>query len=109
VGVALYLLAGLCEIGGGWLVWQAVRASKPRWWAAIGSAVLVAYGFVAALQPQAAFGRAYALYGGWFVIMSLAWGAALDGFRPDAGDFAGCALIVAGIVLMTAWPRHGLS
>jgi len=105
VGVAVYLLAGLCEIGGGWLVWQALRCGKPRWWAALGSLTLVAYGFVAALQPQAAFGRAFALYGGYFVVMSVAWGAVLDGFRPDRGDFVGCALVVAGIIVMTAWPR----
>ena len=104
-GVALYILAGLCEIGGGWLVWQALRSGRPRWWAALGSLTLVAYGFVAALQPQAAFGRAFALYGGYFVVMSVAWGAVLDGFRPDRGDFVGCALVVAGIIVMTAWPR----
>ena len=108
-GVAIYILAGLCEIGGGWLVWNALRSGKPRWWAALGSLALVAYGFVAALQPQAAFGRAFALYGGYFVIMSVAWGAVLDGFRPDRGDFVGCALVVAGIIVMTAWPRGGAS
>lgn len=28
--VAVFLLAGLCEIGGGWLVWQAIRENKSR-------------------------------------------------------------------------------
>lgn len=28
--VAVFFLAGLCEIGGGWLVWQAVREKRPR-------------------------------------------------------------------------------
>jgi small multidrug resistance family-3 protein len=105
VGFAVYIAAGLLEIGGGWLVWQALRCGKPRWWAAVGSALLVGYGFVAALQPVASFGRAFALYGGYFVLMSVAWGAALDGFRPDAGDAVGCALIAAGVVIMSAWPR----
>lgn len=105
VGVAVYLLAGLCEIGGGWLVWQAVRCGKPRWWAALGALILVAYGFVATLQPVAQFGRAFALYGGYFVVLSVAWGAALDGFKPDAGDYVGCALVLAGVAVMTAWPR----
>lgn len=59
-GVFVYLLAGLCEIGGGWLVWQAVRSGKPWYWALAGSAVLVCYGFVATLQPVAAFARVYA-------------------------------------------------
>jgi len=105
--VALYLLAGLCEIGGGWLVWQALRSGRPWWWALLGSLVLVAYGFVAALQPTADFGRAFALYGAYFIVMSLGWGAVLDGFRPDRGDYIGCALVIAGAVLMTAWPRSG--
>jgi len=105
VGVAVYLLAGLCEIGGGWLVWQALRCGRPAFWAALGAALLSAYGFVAALQPVADFGRAFALYGGYFVVMSVAWGAALDGFKPDRGDFVGCALVLAGVAVMTAWPR----
>lgn len=107
VGVAVFVLAGLCEIGGGWLVWQALRCGRPRWWAALGSALLVAYGFVAAMQPVASFGRAFALYGGYFVLMSIGWGAALDGFKPDAGDAVGCVLIAAGVAVMTAWPRSG--
>jgi len=28
---ALFIFAGLAEIGGGWMVWQAVREGKP-WW-----------------------------------------------------------------------------
>ena len=41
------------------------------------------YGFVAALQPSAEFGRVLAAYGGVFVVGSLLWGAVADGFRPD--------------------------
>jgi len=70
----LFLLAAVCEIGGGWLVWQAVRESKPAWWAAAGSLVLVLYGFSVTLQPVEEFGRLYAVYGGLFIACSLAWG-----------------------------------
>lgn len=127
VGVAVYVVAGLFEIGGGWLVWQAVRCRKPWWWALLGSIILAGYGFVATLQPVADFGRAYAVYGGtnasicaerrtaecadgfstsgYFVILSIVWGAVLDGFRPDKGDYVGCALILAGVAVMTGWQR----
>ena len=105
VGAAVFVLSGLLEIGGGWLVWRYIRSGAPRYFAFFGAAALVAYGFVASLQPMADFGRAYALYGGYFVLMSVGWGAALDGFRPDAGDAVGCALIAAGVAVMTAWPR----
>lgn len=50
VALAVFLLAGLFEISGGWLVWQTVREQRPWWWALLGSLVLVAYGFVPCLQ-----------------------------------------------------------
>ena len=45
----LFFAAGLAEIGGGWLVWKAVREGAPRWWAACGGLVLAAYGFIPCL------------------------------------------------------------
>jgi small multidrug resistance family-3 protein len=53
----LFVLAGLCEIGGGYLVWGWMRESKPLFWALLGAAILAAYGIVAALQPISEFGR----------------------------------------------------
>ena len=32
----LFLLAGLCEIGGGWLVWQWIREGRPWSWGLLG-------------------------------------------------------------------------
>ncbi len=51
------------------------------------------YGFVPTYQP-AHFGRAYAAYGGVFVVLSLCWGWMIDGPRPDRYDLAGVALIM---------------
>jgi small multidrug resistance family-3 protein len=82
VGV-LFILAGLCEIGGGYLVWGWVRDQKPILWALAGAGVLALYGLVAALQPIPEFGRVYAAYGGVFIVVALAWGIFVDGFRPD--------------------------
>jgi hypothetical protein len=47
----LFVLAGLCEIGGGYLVWGWMRDHKPLTWALLGALILAAYGVVAALQP----------------------------------------------------------
>lgn len=72
---ALFLLAGLAEIGGGWLIWEAVRGQgRPWYWAAAGGVVLVTYGFIPTLQPLTDFGRLYAAYGGVFIGLSFAWG-----------------------------------
>jgi drug/metabolite transporter superfamily protein YnfA len=71
-----------------------------------GAAVLVGYGFVPTLQPDgASFSRVYAVYGGMFVVMSYAWGWAVDGDRPDTGDFVGGAVAVGGTMLAWFWPR----
>ena len=50
IAILVFLLAGLCEISGGWLVWQAVREHRPWWWALVGSLILVVYGFVPCMQ-----------------------------------------------------------
>ena len=104
-GAALFILAGLAEIGGGWLVWQAVREGKPRWWAAAGSLMLVAYGFIPTLQPLPDFGRLYAVYGGMFIAMSYCWGYIFDGMKPDLGDLIGSIMAVAGVCIALFWPR----
>ncbi len=55
--VVLFVLAAVAEIGGAWLIWQAVREGKAWWWAGLGIVALGVYGFVATLQPDANFGR----------------------------------------------------
>ena len=67
--------------------------------------MLALYGVVAALQPIGAFGRVYAAYGGVFVLLSIIWGVALDGFRPDRYDLLGAAVVLAGVLIMVAAPR----
>jgi hypothetical protein len=39
----LFLLAGLCEIGGGWLVWQWLREGRGLSWGLFGGAILILY------------------------------------------------------------------
>jgi len=101
----LFVLAGLCEIGGGYLVWGWMREHKPLAWALLGAGVLAAYGVVAALQPISEFGRVYAAYGGIFIALSLAWGFMVDGFHPDRWDLLGAAICIVGVVVMVAAPR----
>lgn len=104
--VALFLLAGLCEIGGGYLVWLWLRERRSVWLGAIGGLMLLLYGALPTMQP-ANFGRVYATYGGVFVVLSLAWGWWIDGHRPDTPDLCGAALCLAGVAVIMYWPRAG--
>ena len=103
--IFLFVLAALAEIGGAWLVWQAVRAGRPWWLAALGGAALLTYGFVATLQSDPHFGRVLAAYGGVFVAGSLAWGVVLDGFRPDRYDVLGASVCLVGVAVIMYAPR----
>jgi small multidrug resistance family-3 protein len=103
--VALFLLAALAEIGGAWLVWQGVRGHRGVQFVGAGILALGAYGFVATLQPDSHFGRILAAYGGVFVAGSLAWGALLDGFRPDRYDLIGAAVCLLGVSVIMYAPR----
>ena len=101
----LFLLAAVAEIGGAWLVWQGVREHRGWLWIGAGVVALGAYGFVATLQPDPNFGRILAAYGGVFVAGSLAWGMALDGFRPDRYDIVGSAVCLLGVAVIMYAPR----
>ena len=103
--IALFCVAGVAEIGGGWLVWKAIRDKKPWWWALVGSAVLVVYGFLPTLQPTDSFGRIYAVYGGFFIVLSFLAGWGLDGDKPDLGDVIGGVISMVGVLLILFWPR----
>lgn len=104
--VALFVLAGLMEIGGGYLVWLWLRESRAVGLGALGGMLLFLYGVVPTLQP-AHFGRVYAAYGGVFVVLSLLWGWWIDGRAPDRADLAGAALCVLGVAVIMYWPRAG--
>ncbi len=62
--VALFLMAGLCEIGGGYLVWQCWRNGAKWSIGLIGAIILTLYGIIPTYQA-ANFGRVYAAYGSW--------------------------------------------
>jgi small multidrug resistance family-3 protein len=104
VSLALFVLAGLAEIGGGYLVWLWLREGRSALLGALGGVVLFVYGVVPTLQP-APFGRVYAAYGGVFVVLSLLWGALVARQAPDRFDLFGALLCVAGVCVLMYAPR----
>lgn len=102
--IAIFVLAGVCEIGGGWLVWQWLRSGKPPGWGLAGAVILILYGIIPTLQT-AHFSRTYAAYGGFFIALSLLWGWALDATTPDRFDLIGAAIALVGVAVIMYWPR----
>jgi len=104
ISIGIFILAGLCEIGGGYLVWLWLREEKPWWVGVLGGLILVAYGVVATLQT-ANFGRVYAAYGGIFIVMAILWGWKVDGIVPDRYDLIGGCIALIGMLVIMFAPR----
>jgi small multidrug resistance family-3 protein len=78
----LFVLAGLCEIGGGYLMWLWLRDDKGILFALLGALTLIVYGIIPTFQSSN-FGRVYAAYGGIFIVLSIIWGWQIDKIGPD--------------------------
>ena len=102
--IGLFVLAGLLEIGGGYLVWLWIREGRGFLLGALGGLVLFLYGVVPPFQP-AHFGRVYAAYGGVFIVLAILWGWRVDGVRPDRPEIVGAVICIIGVAVIMYWPR----
>lgn len=99
-----FFLAGLFEIGGGYLVWLWLRENMGWVLGVLGGFVLFLYGIVPTFQPSH-FHRIYAAYGGVFIVMAMAWGWIFDGIAPDKFDLIGGSIALIGVWVIFYWPR----
>jgi small multidrug resistance family-3 protein len=62
---------------------------------------LAAFAWLLTLVPSDHAGRAYAAYGGIYIVASLLWLWAAEGQRPDGWDVTGAALalLACGVIL----------
>ena len=98
--IALFVAAAIAEIGGAYLVWLGLKEDRGLALVALGAMALTLYGVLAAFQPSHEFGRVLAAYGGVFIVGSLLWGVAFDGFRPDRADILGVLICLAGVAVI---------
>ena len=66
-----FILAGLCEIGGGYLVWLWLGKTRPIGVGLAGAAILVVYGIVPTCNQPTLGGSTP--YGGVFIVLSILW------------------------------------
>ncbi len=101
-----FIVAGIFEIGGGYLVWLWLREGKGILYGIAGAVILILYGVVPTLQPgSASFGRVYATYGGIFIVLSILWGWQVDKVLPDKIDLIGGAIALIGVGIIMYYPR----
>ena len=101
-----FILAGVFEIGGGYLIWIWLREGKGILYGIIGAIALILYGVIPTMQPSSAnFGRVYATYGGIFIVLSIIWGFKIDNVIPDKFDLIGGIIAVIGASIIMYAPR----
>jgi small multidrug resistance family-3 protein len=101
---ALFIVAAIAEIGGGYLVWLWLREKRKILFGLTGGLILFVYGIVPTLQPSN-FGRVYAAYGGIFVVMAIIWGLIIDKKRPDMYEIIGGIIVLLGASIIFYFPR----
>jgi small multidrug resistance family-3 protein len=105
ISLFYFFLAGLCEIGGGYLVWLWLREEMSWILGIVGGFILFLYGIIPTFQ-QSHFHRIYAAYGGIFIVMALLWGWIFEKIIPDTFDILGAGISLVGVVVIFYLPRN---
>ena len=100
----VYPLAALAEIGGCFAFWAWWRLGKSMLWLVPGVLSLMLFAWLLTQVQVDAAGRAYAAYGGIYIVASLAWLWSVEGLRPDRWDLVGAAICLVGASVIFAAP-----
>jgi small multidrug resistance family-3 protein len=102
--ISIFVLAGIFEIGGGYLIWMWLRKGYGIGYGITGSLILVCCTIATTFQ-SAVFGRVSATYGAFFIVMSLVGAYFFDDFEPDRYDVIGSIICVTGAMIIYYAPR----
>ena len=100
-----YLVAAAGEIGGCFAFWAWLRMHKSPLWVLPGVIALISFALALTRIDADNAGRAYAAYGGIYILSSLAWLWAIEGVQPDRWDITGAAVCLAGAAIILFGPR----
>lgn len=104
-GILTYILAAFAEIGGCFAFWAWLRLGRSPLWLRPGTASLALFAWALTRVDADFAGRAYAAYGGVYILASLGWLWAVEGARPDRWDALGAALCLLGAAVILFGPR----
>ena len=96
----LFLLAAMFEIGGCYAFWMWLRLDRSALWILPGLLSLTLFALILTRVEASFAGRAYAAYGGVYIVASLVWLALIERTRPLLIDWLGAALCLAGAAVI---------
>ncbi|MDF7673836.1 YnfA family protein [Acetobacteraceae bacterium ESL0709] len=100
--VCVYVAAAMAEIFGCYAFWLFFKEGRSCLWLLPGCVSLACFAWVLTFSPSDQAGRAFAIYGGIYIVSSLCWMWSVEGNRPDLWDMVGAVfcLMGAGIILL---------
>lgn len=101
----VYAGAAMAEIAGCFAFWVWLRNGQSVWWLIPGMVSLAVFAWLLTLAPSEHAGRAFAAYGGIYIVASLLWLWLAEGRRPDVWDLAGGGLALAAAAIILFAPR----
>ncbi len=103
--IGIFTLTALFEIAGCFAFWAWARQGASALWLGPGVVSLIAFAWLLTRIDAEFAGRAYAAYGGIYIMASLVWLWAFEGARPDRWDMVGAAICVLGALVILYGPR----
>lgn len=100
-----FFIAALFEIFGCYAFWLWLRQGKSALWVIPALISLTVFALLLTRVEAAYAGRAYAAYGGIYIVASIAWLALVEKVRPLNSDWLGVALCVLGATIILWGPR----
>ena len=102
----IYAAAALAEIAGCFAFWAWLKLGRSAWWTMPGTISLALFALLLTRVDASAAGRAYAAYGGVYIVASVLWLWLVENRAPDRWDLIGAAMCLAGAGIILLGPRH---
>lgn len=104
ITILAYTGAVVAEIAGCFSFWAWLRLEKSVFWVIPSMASLGLFAYLLTLVDSQAAGRAYAAYGGVYIVASILWLWLVENSKPDRWDVAGATICLVGaaVILLPA-------
>ncbi|GAV20668.1 small multidrug resistance family-3 protein [Mariprofundus micogutta] len=107
--IIIYAGAALAEIAGCFAFWAWLRLGHNIGWLLPGVVSLAIFALLLTQVDTSFAGRAYAAYGGIYIVSSLIWLWLVEGKLPDQWDMLGATICLLGAGIILFGPRSVVS
>ncbi len=101
----IFVVAAILEIGGCYCFWMWLRLHRDPLWVVPGTVMLIMFALALTRVESQFAGRAFAAYGGIYIIASLSWLIFVEKTRPLTSDWIGVAICLLGAAVILLGPR----